>query len=291
MASGNTTTLALTDALPSARQAARIVREYGKVMTTKVERVTLREGEGLSWNEFSLSRLTAQSVTETTVMDNPQALAGTLFSVTPVVSGVQTIITERTLARVGKSVVSKFGALGQNAMERKKDIDLLAVLDTGTVISSLGAGTVLTQSALSATTSRSRYGAGVEPPTGTGYIILQSYQLKDIRDEIVAGIGTYTVPSGLTEEVFRKGFSGTFDSFNIFVDENITIDSSDDAKGGVFTSDTIVLVQGRSPWTYIRERPDIGGGANELFLYDEYAAGVRLTNSLFEIYSDALAPT
>jgi len=76
------------------------------------------------------------------------------------------------------------------------------------------------------------------------------------------------------------------------VDGNITIDSADDAKGAVFARESIVLVQGRSPWAKELRNEKLGGGATEYLLYDEYAYGERSTgNWLYEIYSDATAPT
>ena len=53
-----------------------------------------------------------------------------------------------------------------------------------------------------------------------------------------------------------------------------------------------MLVQGRSPRTATVRREDIGGGATVVYLYDEYAYGERSAgNWLFEVYSDATAPT
>lgn len=61
----------------------------------------------------------------------------------------------------------------------------------------------------------------------------------------------------------------------VYEDGNITIDASDDAKGGVFAMEAIVLVQGRRLKTETRREPDIGGGATSLWIYDEYAYGER----------------
>ena len=77
-----------------------------------------------------------------------------------------------------------------------------------------------------------------------------------------------------------------------YEDGNITIDGGDDAKGGVFAQEGIVLVQGRAAWILTKERPEIGGGATSVYHYDEYAYGERSSgNWLYEIYSDATAPT
>ena len=52
------------------------------------------------------------------------------------------------------------------------------------------------------------------------------------------------------------------------------------------------MIQGRAPRVETKRRPEIGGGATSMYHYDEYAYGVRSsTNWLFEIQSDATAPT
>tara|TARA_R100000808_G_C2149511_1_gene157932 strand:- start:310 stop:498 length:189 start_codon:yes stop_codon:yes gene_type:complete len=58
---GNTTTSALSDSLPTVIASARIVREYEGTMTSDqvVDKVTLDENTGTVWNEVRLDKLTA----------------------------------------------------------------------------------------------------------------------------------------------------------------------------------------------------------------------------------------
>ncbi len=294
MATGITTTGSLADSLPSIRQAARIVREYEGVMPKLVDRYTLGEGEGLSWSEISLSALSAQTVTENTDLDNPQQVIDSLFSLVPVISGVHTIITDRVRQRIDKKALARVGVLAQNAIQRKEDEDGLTVLD-GATTSLAGAGVTLTSGHISAAVSRVKFGGGVEPSIGDVHIVLHPYQIKDLEDEIVAGIGTLALPAGLTADVYARGYVGTVKSAfgaNLWSDGNINIDSLDDAKGGTFAREAIVLVQGHSPRTETQRRPQTGGGADALWIYDEYIYGERSAgNWLFEIYSDCTAPT
>ncbi len=290
MASGNTTTAALTDSLPTLIASARIVRESKGVMPQLVDKVTLGEGVGLTWNEISLAALTATSISETTTLDNPQQINDTLFSITPTVIGIETVITDRVAARISKNAYAKIGSLAQNAIQRKKDEDGLTVLD-GATTSLCGAGTTLTSGYISAAAARIK-GNTTEPGNGALRCVLHSYQIKDLFDELVAGVGTYVVQDGPTADVFKNGFTLPVAGCTIYEDGNITIDSDADAKGGVFTEEAIVLVQGRSPLNRTKELPDLGGGATAVYLYDEYAYGERSAgNWLYEIYSDATAPT
>ncbi|MDO8703700.1 MAG: hypothetical protein Q7J84_02010, partial [Sulfuricaulis sp.] len=271
--SGNTTTDALTDSIDSIISAARIVREFEGVMPQLVDKVTLGDGVGLTWNEVSYAQITATAVTETTDLNNPQQLSDTLFSLTPTVVGIHTIITDRVAKRLNKAAFAKTGALAQNAIQRKKDEDGLIVLD-GATTSLSGAGTTLTSGTIAAAAVRITSNAttpGIPPLRG----VLHGFQIKDFYDEVTGGLGTYPIPEGETARVFKEGFKGQIASVGIFEDGNITIDSSSDSKGGVFAKEAIVMVQGRTLRTETERKPNLGGGATAMWMYDEYIYGER----------------
>jgi len=291
MASGQTTTGALVDSLPTIVAGARIVREYEGVMQRLVSPEKLDEGEGLSWREVSFAALTAQGITETTNLDNPQLLSDSLFTVTPTVTAIHTVVTDRVKTRISKNALGKIGPLAQNAIERKKDEDGLVMLD-GATTSLPGAGSTLTSGHVAAAASRVRFGGGNEPSNPPFYGVLHAFQMKDLYDEVTAGVGTYTIPEGETARVYREGFRGAINGAMLFEDNNISTDANDDAKGGVFAKEAIVLVQGRAPRTVPLRNEKLGGGADELIIYDEYAYGERSSgNWLYEIFSDVTAPT
>jgi hypothetical protein len=78
----------------------------------------------------------------------------------------------------------------------------------------------------------------------------------------------------------------------VYLDNNISIDSSDDAKGGVFAEEGIVLIQEVTPKVEFKRQPNIGGGATSAYHTTIYAYGERSAgNWLYEIYTDATAPT
>lgn len=288
---GATTTGSLADSLPIMIDSARIVREYDGVFMRTTDAQKLPEGTGLSWNEISLAQLTGQSgITESTELDNPQQLSDALLEATPVVSGIQTRITNRAKIRIDPKVAAKLGQLAQNAITRLKDETYLSTLD-GATTSLSGTGTTLTSGVIGAAARRIR-GNTTEPGIGKIFTVLHPFQIHDIQTEVASGVGTYTVPSGMTEQTFRDGFQGSIYGTNVFEDGNIAIDGSSDSKGGVHTKEAIVMVQGRSPWNYIKERPEIGGGAQDVFHYDEYVFVERSAgNWLFEIYSNTTEPS
>lgn len=290
MATGLTTTGSLADSLPTVIDAARIVREYEGVYMRTTDAQKLPEGTGLKWDEISLAALTAQSITETTELENPQQLSDSILSAEPALAGIQIRITDRARIRIDNKVAAKIGVLGQNAIQRKKDQDYLSTLDSATTSLS-GAGTTLASGVIGAAASRIK-GNTTERGMGALFTVLHPFQIKDLQDEITSGVGTYAVPQGMTESTFRQGFNGTVYGTNVFEDGNISIDSSDDAKGGVHAKEGIVFVQGRSPWAKTVRKENIGGGADDMFMYDEYVFVERSAgNWLYEVYSDATSPT
>lgn len=289
--SGITTTSALSNALNDVIASARVTREQAGDMSQLVDKVTLPEGTGLDWKEFTWAQLTAQAVTETTVLDNPQQLSGSIVTITPTVVGIHIRITDRVAARISPAAYAKIGSGAQTAIQRKKDKDGLAVLDSGATTASPGAGTTLTSSHIAA--AKVNISSNTTEPGPPPYrCVLHGFQIKDIYDELVAGVGTYVVSDGLTAQVFTSGFQLPIAGCEVYEAGNITIDSNDDAIGGVFSRDGIILVQGRAPRVVTERKENIGGGATDLIVYDEYAYGLRSgTNWVMEIKSDATAPT
>jgi hypothetical protein len=205
MATGITITDSLSDSLPTVVSAARQVREYKGVMTQVVDKQTLGAGVGNNWREIDLAKLTAQTITETTEEDNPQELSDSAISVTPSIISVHTVVTDRTARNISKNVFAKVGSLGQHAIERQKDKDGLTVLD-GASTSLCGAGTTLTAGHIAAAAYRIR-GNTSEPWDGPVAFVLHSFQMKDLFDQLVAGVGTYDISSGVTADVFKNSFN------------------------------------------------------------------------------------
>ena len=287
---GWTTTGSLADSLDDVRSSARIVREYEGVMSQLVEKQTLGEGMGLSWQEIKYDKLTAQAVTETTELENPQQIADSLITITPTLVGLETFITDRVRARINKKGYAKMGQLGQNAVQRKKDEDGLTLFASGTGTSDPGAGVTLASGYI-ASASANITGNTTEKGNPPIRCVLHPFQIKDLYDELVAGVGSGVVSEGLTARVFQQGFNLPVAGCEIYPDGNITIDASSDATGGVFAQEGIILVQGRAPRIVDVRNEKRGGGGTHVYHYDEYAYAIRLAGWVYSMLSDATAPT
>ena len=293
MATGWTTTGSLADSLDDVRSSARIVREYEGVMPQLVDKQTLGEGIGLSWQEITYAQLTAQAITENTDLDNPQQLSDTLQTITPTVVGIETFLTDRVQARINRKGFSKIGTLGQNAMQRKKDEDGLTIFATGATTASPGAGSTLTYGHIFA--AKANISSNTTEPGLPPYrFVAHGFQIKDLQDELIAGVGTYIGSEGPSARVFTTGQVLPAATVEVYEDGNITIDSSADAIAGVFCQMGIILVQGRAVRVVTVRNEKRGGGGNHVYHYDEYAYGERPSAAygwVQKIVSDATAPT
>lgn len=297
MAVGITITGSLADSLETIIDEAVVVREFPGPVPKCSERHRLGENEGLSYDEIALTAMVAQNITETTTLNNPQQYADILLTITPTVTGITTIVTDRTYRRISKKVVGQMGGAAQAAIERKKDEDGLATLDGATI--ALGAtATPVEFSDFAHAVDRVSVGDMNEPTNSPIYAIMHPYHLTDIKDQIVAGVGTYSVPDGMTEDTFKQGFKGTLGGANVFEDGNIPSNQGGvtaDANSYVFARNGLLLIEGHSLRSATQRREDYGGGADQLFMYDEYEYGERLaaaTTGAFiaEILGDATAP-
>ena len=304
MAVGNTITDSLDQSIPTMISSARIVREFAGVMPNLVDRHRLNENTGTAWNEVSMAKLTAQAVTETTELDNPQQMSDTLLSITPSVIGVHTVLTDRVAIRISANAFAQTGSLAQNAIERKKDIDGLTAIDGAS--NEMGAGGAGLDTSLIAHAVYNITSNTNEPAPATAPIsaVFHGFQLVDIDDQLtthaispISGAGVSedkqgaVLTSGISAEAFQNEYRGRIGGASLYEDGNITI-TGNNAKGGVFSQMGLILVEGRSPYVETKRLPEIGGGATALYHYDEYSYGERSSgNWVVEITSDAATPS
>lgn len=290
MPSGTTVTGSLADSEQTIMQSARLFEEYDLVVPNTVDRTDLPKGQGNTWNEIRIEQITAQGITENTVFDNFSQLEDTIFSVTPNLVQVATRITDKTFRRLGSNVASKLGQAAQLAMNRKLDQDGISQFaNFSTTLS--GTGSTLNHGIISASVANI-HGNTTESGIGAGKIsaVLHPFGVKDLQDELESGIGTYILGAGETQDTFKNGFSTSISGADIFSDGNIAIDGTPDARGACYAQRAIVLVRELGMKTETRRRPDVGGGADEVFMTAGYAYGERQDAWGRSILHNATAP-
>jgi len=287
LATGNTTTGSLADSIDVIQASARSRRQYDGVMPQLVDRVELDANTGTTWREILLANLSAQAVTENTVLDNPQQYDDSAITITPEMIQIQTFISDKSKRNINNKVLAQMGKMPGEAMMRKKDEDGLTAADASAQMGA--AGTPVQTGDVAA----ARYiitSNATEPGPLPIAGIFHGFCIKDFYDELVSGVGTYPVPEGSTATVFQSAFTLPIANVSIHEDGNISIDSADDAKNFVFSKSAWILVEGMTIRTESRREPNIAGGGDSLFMTDEFAYGLRLANWTREIIGDATAP-
>ena len=292
MTVGETIPGSLADSLPTIIADARIVKEFEGVWQRTCDVRKQAEHTGTDWNEISLAQLQGQGITNTTINENPQQFADTLFAITPQMTQILIKVTDRTYRQIAAVVEAKMGTLAGNAMARLKDEDYLSLFASMGTGASPGAGNPMAFGYIAAAKNRITSNT-TESSTQEVFTVLHGHQIYDIQSEITAGVGTYPLPVGMTEEVFRKGFMGMVTGSHVFEDGNITINSStDDARGATHSREGVVAVLAMAIKTETRRDPGFGGGATEVFMTDEYGFGARASGIWnFAHLSDASEPT
>ena len=280
--------------MPSIVADCRLVKEFAGSWRRTCDIKRQEEGTGLNWTEFSLNQLERSAISETQTNNNFQQLTGTLQSIEPTMNQIIIKITDRTYRKLAKVVSSKFGSLGGNAMARGDDEDYLSLFSTFATTNSPGTGNPMSFGYVSSAVTNITSNV-TEPSDAAVNTVLHGRQIKDIQDEILAGVGTYTVPMGMTEEVFRKGFRGTIAGSNVFEDGNITVDATPDANGATHSKEGVIAAIGLE----VKSEPDrdiyFGGGADVISMTNELAFAERKSGTTqvwaYRHLSDATAPT
>ena len=285
-----TVTSQLDNSLPTVIASARVTREQEGDMPALVERRQLKKGTGDTWHEVSYAKLTAQAVNETTENDNIQQVSDTDFAIKPTMVQIATMLTDKVGRNITKNGLREIGRLGQNAMQRKKNIDGLTAIDS-TGSTTLGsAGAAMTYGLVAAAVTNIT-GNTTEPGHQPIRFVAHPFCMKDIYDQFTAPVGTYDISEGASFRVFREGFRGMINSAQAFENGDFTIDSEVDVKNGVFAKEGIVMVEEMSPRMETERMPRIGGGSTVLTHTDSYAYGIRQDQWVHEIVADATAPT
>lgn len=291
----NTTSAALQDSLPDVVSSARTIREQtGQNFVSAVDRKQLPMGTGSSWREVDLAKISASAVPENSKLDNPQQLVDTLISVEPTIAGVHIVLTVELQQYVSANVASEWGAMMQNAIQRKKDRDGLNLYD-GAAVTGGGTGTTLNSGIVSAMVAQIQGDVDESAlETEEVFFFAHGFQLHDVRTELASGVGTYPIPAGLTADAFTGG-QGMIQMLGGAVvrrDNNIQIDSTPDAHGGVHARTGIVLVEVSGKQRAFAETLSNMAGASALWLYDWYGYLERSAGNLVKrILTDATAPT
>lgn len=301
----------LDDALTVFIADAVTLSEHTGVMKKLVDSVTLPKKSGRNWSEPWFTPVSAVSLTDGIEFDSPVQVTDSKITITPGEVGVQIYWTNRADMTITENFASFAAKLMVDSLERKRDQDLLTLLDGFST--SLGGATVTyTAGLVSAATALLRGGRsgalragalptgdmapgpyrGVVHPYHVHDDAMQRSGLSGVPTQYGAGVpmvGNYGGQS-LSEANVRaieNAEIGRVGGATMYVDGNFTI-SSNSIKGGVFSQMALVHVDYQG-LKQKKVETDDGRLIKHTMLID-YGTGERADNYGIELFLDCTAP-
>ena len=294
-----TTIAELQDTVDTIHEKALLTSQFGNPMAALCWNI--RKGKGHSTVKIPyFGVVTADVLTEGVDMVTSKTMEDTYVQVTLNEVGAKIILTEVALEDDKEELESIGGNMLGNAVAKKQDTDLLALLNNGT--NTVGAsGSTLTMGYIAAAKALLLGNAeSTGGPAPMPYVVvLHPYQTLDLvdiltpiaplRDNASSGFNATGINFG--DEVLRNYQISRIFGMNIIEDGNITIDATPDAKGGVFAQGNqgaIVLATARD-WE-VRPEIDESLRAVELNCVGRYGVGNYLNGWTVTVHTNATAP-
>lgn len=239
---GINTTVNIDDAVRPMLAASRKTMEHEPTMKGLVRQERIPRGEGGVFRYPKYDALAdAQDLSEGQDITQSHQIIDALSTITPTEIGMRVVITDRTIRTVRDSQPELAGELIGNSMARKLDKDGLTMLDGfSTALGS--AGTALTWEHIAAARSAILGGSEPAPKSAPIYGVFHPHQLHILAKDY-APAGTYPIPTGPSADIQKSGDAPkVVGGVQIHDDGLLSKDSSDDAKGGVFSKEALILV-------------------------------------------------
>jgi N4-gp56 family major capsid protein len=294
-----TTISELQDTVDTIHERALLTSQFGNPMAALCWKINKGKGQS-TVNIPYFNTITADVLTEGVDMVTDKKMQDTNVQVALNEVGAKIILTDVALEDDKEELQGIAGNMLGNAIAKKQDQDLLALLDNGTN-SLAGSGTTLTMGHFAAAKAlllgNAESSGGPAPMPYVAVIHpFQTLDLVDVMTPIVpvvsaASIGYQAMPGSFGEDVLRNYTISRIFGMNVVEDGNLTIDASADAKGGVFAQGNqgaIALVTARS-WDVRPERDESLRGW-ELNCVGRYGVGNYLNGWTVELYADATTP-
>ena len=243
------------------------------------------------WDISTFARLSqATALTEGVDLSTVQQRQPNTLQLPPAEHGMIVTISNRLKRRQGdSSVVGVAGRQIGGSLRRRQASDVIALYD-GFSKSVVGATNTLDIThfrgsvAYLLTDNDTAYGPAPMPLQAALHIEQISDIIADISDP-----GTTEARTGLSAEMLQRWWRGSDRLYGIpiYHSGNITLDSGDDAKGGIFASEALFMVVAND--ADVTEEEDNSLRATEYGIFQEWAEGERADPHGVEVYSNAAA--
>ena len=242
------------------------------------------------WDILTYARLTsAQAVTEGVDLSSSQQLVANSLSITPAEHGIIATLSKRLIRRQGDtSVVSTAGKMLAASLRRRQALDVISLYD-GFSKSTPGASNAIDITtfrgavAYLLTDNSSSYGPAPLPL----HAALHIEQISDIILDISDPGATISARDGLSAEMLQRWWKGSDRLYGVqvFHSGNITRDSANDSKGGLFAKEALAVVMANNADS--TEQEDHSLRATEYGIFQEWGEGERADVHGVEMYSNS----
>lgn len=236
MATGLTNTTSLNDLLPSIVAEALFVASEKSIMRGLVRNYTLAAGQGKTVTVPIYLKMTAGALTEATAPTQEQVVTdGATLTVSEV--GLTATVSDMAMVASAANVVADMGRLFGEAIARKMDTDLLALIKSlSTTVG--GASTAATPALIFQAIAKLR-SAGYDTANDCA-IVLHPNVAYDVASVLTS---TFAAPASMVgNDALRNGFMGMLGGVPVYQSSLVeTITTAGDYACGVFHKDALGL--------------------------------------------------
>ncbi len=292
-----TTDTVMADTVPTVLESARFTQIFMQEMSSLVWNIRKQLHDGKNVNIPIFGTVVAKSLTEGVDNITSETMSDTSVTITPGEVGCKIILTDKLVRDNNEDIKAAAGRLLGQAMEIKRDQDLLGQFaSAGTTLGSGSTATMGQFAAARAIIKGNPVSSG-GPWTGSLVAVIHPYVTLDIVDiltplvPIAGSAATFT--SGLADEVLRNYGVGRLFSMPIIEDGNIdTTTIANTAKGGVFATGegSGIVLATANEWSVEPER-DASLRATELNVTGEYGVGIYESDWIVTMNHDATLPS
>lgn len=312
MAVGTTGTANVTKARKLFVASAIYVQTPKEIAAALVDKKTLPHGMGTTWNEPVWPAFTAANLTDGVAIASPIQITDASIVITPAEVGAQLIFTRKMAQTISENFATAAGKLLGNAIARKKDKDVLAILQAASV--GLGGTTTTTSGGLIAAassgietgiagTARAGALADGDPAPKPYFYIGHPYTRYDLWSQFggfggaptqvttAAAVGNYfgqALYPGIMTDTLRNHFSGSIADVDCYFDGNITINAGPNVVNVVGARESTVMVQ----FNNLDVDQEWNGSlrAWQWTATEDYGVGPRADAWMRKVTTDATAP-
>jgi len=289
-----TTDAVMADTVPTVLESARYTSEYMAEMSKLVWNIRKQLHDGKNVNVPVFGTVTARSLTEGVDNVVSETMSDTLVTITPGEVGCKIILTDKLVRDNNEDMKAAAGRLLGNAMEVKRDTDLIGQFTSaGTTLGGGNTGTLGVIAAGRAILKGVAVASG--GPAPGGLVIVQhpyvTLDFVDVFTPVIPAAGTTTaMGSALTDEVIRNYGVGRLFGMPYIEDGNIAA-AAGTCHGGIFNTGegSAFILATANEWSVEPER-DASLRATELNIVGEYGVGVYEADWAIDLNIDGAVP-